>query len=136
VDSKRIAVIGWSHGGSTVLSALNEMSGGKGKTPFRAGIAFYPYCNVPFEYVNAPLLILIGEKDDWCPATLCAVHMQKEEKPGREIFLKVYPGAYHCFDWEGLHAMYLDHRLQYDPAAAADAIVRVRNFLARHMKKH
>ena len=134
VDSKRIAVIGWSHGGWTILSALNEMSGGKGKKPFRAGIAFYPYCDVSFEYLNAPLLILIGEKDDWCPATLCTVYMPKEEKPEREIILKVYPGAYHCFDYEGLDRTYKDHRLLYDPAAAADAIIQVSNFFAKHMK--
>jgi dienelactone hydrolase len=134
VDSKRIAVIGWSEGGITTLSALHKTFGGKGKTRFRVGIAFYPYCNDSLENMNSPLLILIGEKDDWCPARSCTRLMPKEKNPEREIILKVYPGAYHCFDWEGLDMIYQGHRLLHDPAAEADAIIQVRNFLEKHMK--
>lgn len=61
VDSNRIAVMGWSHGGITSLYAIKEKSwlpipGG----PFQAGVAFYPRCDL-LRDLNAPLLILIGE---------------------------------------------------------------------------
>ncbi len=134
VDSKRIAVIGWSHGGVTVLSALSKMSGGSGKEPFRAGIAFSPYCKGSFHNMNAPLLILIGEKDDWCPAALCTELVAKEKKAEHEIILKVYPGAYHAFYYDWIDFVYDGHRLLSDPIATADAAIQTRNFLAKHMK--
>jgi dienelactone hydrolase len=134
VDPKRVAVVGWSHGGITVLSILNEMSGGKRKEPFRAGIAFSPYCKGPFAHMNAPLLILIGEKDDWCPAELCAELSAKEKNPDQEIIVKVYPGAYHAFYYENFDLFYKGHRLLSDPAAADDAAGQIKNFLLKHMK--
>jgi dienelactone hydrolase len=51
-----------------------------------------------------------------------------------EVILKVYPGAYHDFDWEGTDEIYEGHRLLYDPIAAKDAIVQVKSFLAKHFR--
>ena len=92
-----IVVVGWSNGGSTVLAAAQQ-----GVMPpglVRAFVAFYPGCT---RYTrlqgwtpSAPLLIVMGEADDWTPAAPCrqlaAMH------PDR-IKLVLYPGAYHDFD--------------------------------------
>ena len=51
-----------------------------------------------------------------------------------EVILKVYPGAYHLFDYEGMNETDDGHRLLYDKAAAADAIIQVKNFLSKHMQ--
>ena len=127
VDSERIVVMGWSHGGATTLKAMAD-------TSFRAAIAFYPYCP-RLQNLNAPLLILIGEKDDWTPAAECikAVQLQKSS---HEVLLKVYPGAYHSFDENGLVGgmLYFGHWLEYHPKATSDAIFQVKTFLAKHLK--
>ncbi|CAB1064212.1 hypothetical protein D1BOALGB6SA_9003 [Olavius sp. associated proteobacterium Delta 1] len=43
VDQNRIAFLGWSHGGMTVITALmKQIKSQSSQTPFNAAIAFYP----------------------------------------------------------------------------------------------
>ena len=56
------------------------------------------------------------------------------EKTENEVTLKIYPGAYHDFDWKGINRVVKGHRVRYHPEAAADAIVQVKNHLAQHFK--
>ena len=134
VDRNRIAVMGWSHGGWTTLHTISEkIRTRKRGDSFQAAVAFYPYCNISLEDLRAPLLILIGELDDWCPAAMCS-NMMPSRKTANEVILKIYPGAYHGFDWEGKDFTYKGHRFLYDPTATADAIVRVKNFLAKYLQ--
>jgi dienelactone hydrolase len=105
--------------------------------PFRAAITLYPLCLARLKGFNAPLLILIGEADGIMSAKQCQ-DLQKscmEEDPEHEIILKVYPRATHCFDWEGYSRRISGGlMLEYDPAAAADASLRVREFLGNYLK--
>ena len=133
VDSKRIAVMGWSHGALSTLASVSEMPG-KNIVPFHAAIAFYPYCYKTLDDLNAPLLILIGGADDWCPAELCSSNMPKQGKTKHEVVLKVYPGAYHNFDWPDMNVIYMGHVLQYNGQAASDSILQVKGFLEKHLK--
>lgn len=134
VNPNQIAMIGWSHGGWTVLHTIDAGTYIiKRGDPFRLAIAFYPYCGVPLRNFNAPLLILIGELDDWTPAGMCQLRMPSGNTTP-EIILKVYPQAYHAFDLEGLDTYREGHRLLYNQAAANDAIEQVREFLAKHLK--
>jgi dienelactone hydrolase len=133
VDGNRIAVMGWSHGGWTTLHVLSE----KGKEPFRAAVAFYPWCDVPMTGLNSPLLILTGDADDWTPSDRCVSRIPAEET-NRDLILKVYPNAYHDFD-----QIHVDgyakgatkpHRLLYNKEAMEDAVVQVKGFLEKHLK--
>jgi dienelactone hydrolase len=147
VDRNRIAVMGWSHGGVTTLASVSKsnyatfaafvttnLEPPQRGDPFRAAIAFYPFCIGQLDDSNAPLLILIGELDTWCPAALCQMKMPSG-KTANEVILKIYPGAYHGFDWEGVDLVRLQrHRLLYNPAALADSIVQVKEFLAKQIK--
>jgi dienelactone hydrolase len=134
VDRNRIALLGWSFGGRTSLYVLLKQIKPQSKeTPFKAAIAFYPYCDMPLYNLNAPLLILTGESDDLLKAKWCT-EMMPSEQPDLEIILKIYPGAYHDFDWEGMDELYEGHRLLYDPVAAKDAINQVKKFLGKHLK--
>jgi dienelactone hydrolase len=137
VDRTRTAVMGWSYGAGTTLSAVSATIGTrKRENIFRVGVAFYPRCRDEGASLDAPLLILIGGRDDWTRADWCE-DMKKtwlKEKSSQEVILKIYPGAHHGFDVEGLNKKYRGHRMQYHPEAAADAIVQVKNFLAKHMK--
>ena len=137
IDRNRIALLGWSHGGrDSSLCAFETNQTSNKDTPFKAGIAFYPYCDMPLYNLNAPLLILIGESDDWTQAKDCS-EMVPSEQSDLEITLKIYPGAYHDFDWEGMDQeveFFGGHRMLYDPIAAKDSIVQVKSFLAKHLK--
>ena len=134
VDAGRIGVLGWSHGGITVLEAianpyLNEPARAE---PFAAAIAFYPYCALKLVKPDAPLLVLIGDDDDWTPVGRCT-SMTLSGDPLPEYELVVYPGATHAFDWPAAPETYFGHHLRYDPEAAADAYKRVRDFLGKHL---
>ena len=135
VDRSRIAVMGWSHGGLTTLQTVYRTT----DDPFRAAIAFYPSCRRPLTGLNAPLLILIGEKDDWTPAAQCVAAMPRPADPvASDVMLKVYPGAYHAFDRPGnstdVRGSTGMHHLEYQPEAEADAIIRVKAFFEKHLQ--
>ena len=93
-----VDLIGWSNGGSTVLYAAEQ----KPDLPpglFRRFVASYPGCASVVRNTGwqpaAPMLILIGEIDDWTPAPPCRELAARF--PGRIDFV-MYPGAYHDFD--------------------------------------
>jgi dienelactone hydrolase len=139
VDVERIALMGWSHGGAATLFAVDDIYlAGVKSTPFTAAIAFYPPCFALMQRVNAPLLILIGEDDDWTGASACRNMLrsteQWERRAAANITLKVYPGGHHGFDLRPpLRQMY-GHTIGGHPVAAAQAEEEVKRFLARHLR--
>ena len=101
VDAKRIGLIGWSNGGSTVLAATNlrHHDVAVAATHPAFAIAFYPGCEADLKrrYVpSAPLLLLVGQVDDWTPAAPCAALARASVEPRPEIV--TYAGAWHGFD--------------------------------------
>lgn len=106
VDMTRIAVLGRSHGAQTVLSLLNKNDRWMQEQLHRikAGIALYPGCNKflrePRYQIGAPLLLLVGEKDDWTPAQDCVrlVSRLRQEQPEVALEFHVYADSYHGFD--------------------------------------
>ena len=93
-----IDLIGWSNGGSTVLETArttDDLPPGL----FQRFVAFYPGCHAVTKDPNwrpaAPMLILMGEQDDWTPAAPC--HALAARFP-HQITMISYPGAYHEFD--------------------------------------
>ena len=134
VDPRRIGVIGWSQRGSSALAALcTRFPSLQEEYPFRAVVTFYPYCFRALADLDFPLLILIGELDDRSPVSICMDRMPRK-RTVNEVTLKVYPRAYHGFDVEGIDTSYLDRRFRYNQAAAADSIIQVKTFLAKHLK--
>lgn len=134
VDGDRVGMIGWSHGGAAALRAsaklLQPRRGG-----FRAAVAFYPNCIVYPSTGTIPLLLLLGELDDWTPAAPCVDASKRARQEGGTVWWVVYPGAYHSFDREKPARVYLGHHLQYNPGAARDAEKRIRAFLAEHLRR-
>jgi dienelactone hydrolase len=120
-------------------------------------VALYPGCarppdrrraagSEPYRPV-APLLILIGERDDWTPAEPCRKLAAAAQEAGHPVAIKVYPGAHHAFD--SPHPVrYVATRVNAsapsgrgattggDPWAWADSIREVLAFFDRHLKSH
>jgi dienelactone hydrolase len=99
VDASRIALIGWSNGGSTLLWAVRAGFMTDGPQP-RIAIAFYPGCRGLARRGDwrprLPLTVLIGSADDWTPPEPCR---QLARQAGFRLI--EYPGAYHGFDAPG-----------------------------------
>jgi dienelactone hydrolase len=133
VDSGRIGLMGWSQGAAAALASFcSKLSAQKQKNPFRATIAFYPYCYKPLVEMNSPLLVLVGDRDDYCSAALWRERMPLR-KTREDMIVKIYPGADHCFDAEGVDMEYMGHRLRCCPVASSDAVLQVRDFFARYL---
>ncbi|MGH8686594.1 MAG: dienelactone hydrolase family protein [Burkholderiales bacterium] len=146
VNGRRVGLMGGSHGGAGTLSAMEPAQAPR-RGGFAAAVALYPSCadHRGADHPAAPLLILIGEKDDWTPAAPCVALAERARRAGEPVSIKVYPGAYHSFDSPHA-ARYVAARINANapggrgattggnPAAWADSIVQVEGFFARHLK--
>ncbi len=98
VRGDRVALMGQSHGGGSALMGIHERTvGGKG---FVAGLMMYPACvfgTATNVRVGKPVLILIGDDDNWTPVSHCEALKAAQSDPSR-IEIIVYPGAGHSFD--------------------------------------
>lgn len=126
-DATRIAVMGMSNGGRTVLAALRSPL--KHRDPFVAGVALYPGCQSDGDSAfYAPLLVLVGRGDTVTPAHYCE-GMKRARGESPNFRLIVYPHGPHTFDMRLPDRTVLGMRLGYDPQATADARRKVIDFL-------
>ena len=150
VDKAKVALLGWSNGGSAVLWAASTGRKPKDGLPdFHAAVAFYPGCR-PIQQaaerrdwdVRIQLMLLIGDADTWTPPEPCRQLVSLIEERGGSATLVTYPNAVHEFDHPdrkptrrtGL-AFTADGSgeamVATDPDARADALSRVPGFLKR-----
>jgi dienelactone hydrolase len=159
VAPDRVAVLGWSHGGSAVLAVLDArqsaVAGWPARVPpspyFRAGVALYPGCVGSLggrdEYaVAAPLRLFIAGSDDWTAPGPCIDLAHRLSAAGEPVKITVYPEAFHGFDVPtGQQQRRLDvpngvHpgkgvTVAPNPAARADAYLRLLAFLHAHLRE-
>jgi dienelactone hydrolase len=136
VDTKRLALMGWSHGAMTALWTVRPDF--MASLPqFKTAIAFYPGCREvarqPGWRPRLPLTILMGDADDWTKPGPCR---ELAERTGFKFI--GYPGAYHDFDApdarirvrKGLGAIKKgEAHVGTDPEARAAAIKEVMGIL-------
>lgn len=134
VVGSRIGVIGFSHGGWTVLKSVLASDAGVEVThPFAAAVAFYPGCEMPRSVLLTDTLILIGDADDWTPAARCERWRDIVMKHGHTVEMIVYRGAVHGFDMSRPPHAFAGHIVGQDPAAAEDAIARTQTFFRQRL---
>ncbi|MDP2818123.1 MAG: CocE/NonD family hydrolase [Polaromonas sp.] len=138
----RIALLGWSHGGSAVLAATDlSRADVRAQLPKPAlAVAFYPGCSAALKSgyrPSAQLVLMLGEKDDWTPPGPC---VELGKAVGAEVNL--YADSYHDFDSpvgevrlrldvpNGVHPGQGVH-VGPNPAAREQAYARLRELLAQ-----
>lgn len=143
IDPSRIAAMGFSHGGVTVLAAWRTQAQHPDEK-LRAIIAVYPGCGGTAASANAtPVLMLVGGQDDWAPPENCQKLAGAARAGGLPVSIVVYPEALHGFD-----AVHLRGRVyvpvarggkgatvEYNPKAHEDAEKQVRRFLDLYLAK-
>ena len=161
VDGRRVGLMGGSHGGSSILAALaagddpGDPVARAQRDGFAAAVALYPGCRARYGGWRpdadgayrpvAPLLILIGERDDWTPAAPCEALVRSTRGGPHPAEIVVYPGARHSFDSDR-PVRYVATRVNMnapggrgattggDPRAWADSIRRVTEFFDRTLR--
>jgi len=151
VDGRPVGLMGGSHGGSTTLATMAA----RAEKGFAAAVALYPSCapgrrgwqvDPSGAYrTAAPVLILIGERDDWTPAAPCVTLAEEAQKAHQPVAIKVYPGAHHSFDSDRPVRFRADRvnanapggrgaTTGGDPRAWQDSLREVAAFFARHLQ--
>ncbi|WP_417492128.1 dienelactone hydrolase family protein [Maricaulis sp.] len=137
IDATRLALIGWSHGGWTVLEALDEagrravpeaLDMGSEAAPDLAGVrtamTVYPYCGFPMrsdgrEYArDIPLHAILAESDMIAPPGDCERLFERSEAAGHPVDFEILAGQTHAFDEPNPPP---DPRIHYDADAAEQA---------------
>ena len=95
---QHVALLGWSHGGSAVLSATDSTRADVRGVLVRpaVAVAFYPGCSAALKsryQPSVPLVMMLGEKDDWTPPGPC---IELGKAVAAEV--NVYADSYHDFD--------------------------------------
>lgn len=138
VDGQRLALLGFSHGGWSVLDALAYAGqaghgfgapGNQGLARVRAVVTYYPYCGFPAHLrghlsSTPPQLMLLAGQDHITDHRQCLDAVQ-QLAPG-SVQIQQYAQADHVFDHESDLAT-------YQPQLAKDAQQRVSRFLHSHL---
>ena len=101
IDASRIGIIGFSRGANIALGVANGMPSLAGGHHFAAHVALYPTCGtagVGRGGSGAPILVLIGTRDDLATVRQCERLVEVARDLGRDITLNVYDGAHHGWD--------------------------------------
>ena len=132
VDSSRLHVIGWSHGGAGVLAWLATLV--DEPVGVRAAVAVYPGCGASGVWsASLPVLMILAEADDIAPPSVCNALVQSLPDSA-DVRVHSYAGARHGFDLtEGPAVLPIgsDLTVGRDPNAGGDVWGRILLFLNR-----
>lgn len=100
VKPDHVAIIGFSRGGNLVLNASDMGAYEAGGQRFAGYIALYPSCGVANirKGDGAPVLIMLGNRDDLVPVIQCETLVENARSKGRKAQLTIFEGGYHGWD--------------------------------------
>jgi len=147
VDPTRVAIVGWSNGASAALEVVDR-SIWRGQAP-AAIVAYYPGCNAwarrALVEPAAPILLLLGEADEWTPAAPCQQLGKRfqADYPDR-VAVRTFADGHHGFDSRSPVRFRADIPAGMDKrgvhvggnAAAREAsLAELDQFLGQHLRK-
>ncbi|MEP6894148.1 MAG: dienelactone hydrolase family protein [Chloroflexota bacterium] len=107
VSANRIGLLGWSHGGSSAIAAMDSTKFNISNS-FKAAVTFYPGCGLydAFGGVNnstwkpyAPFMILHDSADTVVSPAYCQTRVSKAQTLGAaNISITIFANAKHSFD--------------------------------------
>lgn len=147
VDADRLALVGFSHGGWSIMELLAldskgrlpinlsrrpEALEGRGLSGVGAVVLVYPWCGLVNRARHegwaqeAPVLFILAELDIIAPAFECELAASLLQRQGRDVETIMFDGATHGFDQEHRSAV---SPLVFDPEATREAITRGIEFM-------
>lgn len=135
VDREHIALLGWSLGGSGVLTVADKIAADDQPNITAVG-AYYPGCYSGLKLSFHPTLLLSGLADNVVDANACIA--LAKQSPQTPLVMKTYEGAQHCFDVEefkkpqSTRFLWKKFTVEYNPAAADDAERTLLQFLEKY----
>lgn len=139
IDGDRLTLIGWSHGGWTILDALGFEAQEAAipalddttarLTGVERAIIFYPWCGWPSRTdregldTSRPLSIILAGNDLVARKTPCRELAADAIAEGQPVRIETWDGLTHAFDEPNAPAF--DPRMRYDAEAAERARERV-----------
>ncbi|MHA6287941.1 dienelactone hydrolase family protein [Maricaulis sp. CAU 1757] len=143
VNASQLALVGWSHGGWSVLEALAYS--GQSRSPLgmaarpvpalegvRTAVTLYPYCGFMTRLSGTeldpdiPIFGLLAERDLVAHPPACIRLFDRAAAAGLPARHEVWPGITHAFDEANQPP---DPRMEYNPDAAARARARLIDIL-------
>jgi dienelactone hydrolase len=138
----RIALQGWSNGGSAALATMALASAPgvpslNATTGFRGALVFYPACRLKGDFKDglfpyAPVRLFQGTDDEEVSPRICRELVDRSRAGGADIEITFYPGASHDFDDPGRKRREVSDNV----AATDDAMTRAKAFFAKILTPH
>jgi dienelactone hydrolase len=145
VDSNRLTLSGWSHGGWSVMDALalgpevgkHALITDLGEDPLagvKAAFLVYPWCGAgaqtPSRGWTKPVatFMLLAEKDSVAGVRFPLRALAAAAKSGAPVESIVYPGATHCFDEE----ITFNPTFRFDPVDTIRAVEFYGSWISAH----
>ncbi|HXQ36844.1 MAG TPA: prolyl oligopeptidase family serine peptidase, partial [Anaerolineales bacterium] len=107
IAPNKIGLLGWSHGGSSTMVAMDATKFIKGSS-FKAAVAFYPGCGLSNTFGGikrstwkpyAPFVILLGAADAVANPATCTARVALAQQPGgTSATINIFENAQHRFD--------------------------------------
>ena len=142
VNSNKIGLIGWGHGGWALNAELSKRIFLKNRgNPFTAAVAYCPFVSQTLkDNMDAPLLILHAELDTEDRVERLPM-MVPSGKTDHERIYHIYPGVTFGFDWEGFDEAVEGFdkavagvKVKYNPEIAEDAFGRTKEFFGKYLQ--
>lgn len=113
IDASRVGITGFSRGAVAAMFAQDRrLVEAASTTPlqFAAHLPIYPGCATTFDKpmpTTSPSLFLMGEKDDYTPASQCVSYIDRLKNAGAQVSSKVYKNAHHGWMSDSREVVYL-----------------------------